>query len=112
MERSSRVSEKRFHARENSKFVRKIRRRCLICGKWMRIRLTKSGRYDKGHFFSKLELPIKGTGEHVKVDTIKIRETEHDVVKWTGKVKKIEYWECDTCYETPEDEDPIPLLVG
>jgi hypothetical protein len=103
--------EKGFHVSPKSKFVRKIRRRCLICGKWMWIKLTKTGRYNRGHYFNELELPIEGTGEHVKVDTFKFGDLEEDVVDWTGKVKKVEYWECDTCYEKPESEEPKPLLV-
>ncbi|MFH0970437.1 MAG: hypothetical protein V1776_03175 [Candidatus Diapherotrites archaeon] len=99
------MSEKHFHARENAKFVRKIRRKCLICGKWMWVRLTKSGHYDKGHFFSKLKFPIEGTGEHVKVGTFRMGGKSHNVVRWTGKVRKVEYWECNKCFDEGVKED-------
>lgn len=93
------------------KYIRIVYRKCLICGKKMKIKLTRGGRYNTGHFFSKLKIPIEGTGKHVKIGEQKIGKTRYDVVKWTGKSRKVEYWECNSCYDSPEEGNPKPLLI-
>jgi len=65
----------------------------------MRIKVGKNRRYDVGHYFGKLKLPIEGTGEWKKTGKMKLGKSSHDVVKWTGKEKEIEYWECNECFE-------------
>jgi hypothetical protein len=56
-------------------------------------------KYDNGHYFGKINAPIKGTGEYKKTGFVKIGRRKCDVVKWTGKNKQFEYWECNKCYE-------------
>jgi len=75
-----------------------IRRRCLVCGKHMRINLWKNGKYDEGHYFGKVEVPV-GKGEYRKVGARKLGENEIGIVKWSGKKAKIEYWECNDCFK-------------
>ncbi len=74
-------------------------RKCLICGKRIRIKVDKKGKYDKGHYFGDLKLPIDGTGRWKKVGRAKLGRHSYDVVDWTGKKKEIEYWECNECFE-------------
>jgi hypothetical protein len=44
-----------------------------------------------------MEIPI-GKGENVKIGEQKIGKLKYTIVKWTGKHKKVEYWECNKCY--------------
>lgn len=76
---------------------RKIKRRCLICGKNIYITFN-SRKYANGHYFGDIKLPF-GSGEYKKLRTTKIGRHNLDVVKWTGKEKRIEYWECNKCFE-------------
>jgi hypothetical protein len=43
-----------------------------------------------------MELPV-GKGKYVEVGERKICGRKCEVVKWTGKEKKVEYWECEKC---------------
>jgi len=72
-------------------------RKCVVCGKCVKINLDKKGHYDNGHYFGKFKLPLKGTGCYKKVGASKILGEKVDVVKWTGKEKEVEYWECNRC---------------
>lgn len=79
--------------------MKKLTRFCIVCGKKIIIKVDEKGKYDNGHFFGEVELPIEDTGKWKKVGKIKISENEYDVVDWTGKKKSIEYWECNECFE-------------
>lgn len=74
-----------------------IYRKCLICGKRIQIKIFKGGQYFPHHYFGKPSFAIKGTGQYVKSGTFTFLGKKHDVVKWTGKSKKVEYWECERC---------------
>ncbi len=58
----------------------------------------RSRKYAGGHYFGQFKLPIK-PGEYKKIGTTKIGRIKADVVKWTGKEKEVEYWECNKCFE-------------
>ena len=58
-----------------SKKSRKIKRKCLACGKKIIVEVFPDGKYLKGHYFGTLPALNKGT----------------------GKDKEIEYWECEKC---------------
>ncbi len=68
----------------------------------MEIAIDEKGHYDKEHYFSEMKIPIKGTGHHKKTGTSRLLGKKVNVVKWTGKEKKTEYWECNKCYEEAE----------
>ena len=93
-----------------------IIRRCVVCGKRMRINVGRKENYDKGHYFGKLKLPVKGTGEWKKTGKTKIGRKSYDVVDWTGKEKEIEYWECNGCFEKAAHaswlEETVEKLYG
>lgn len=76
----------------------KIKRNCVVCSKKMTIKIADNGKYDKGHYFGKMKVPIEGTGKYVKTGTFKHFDLKGDVVKWTGKEKEFEYWECEKCF--------------
>ncbi|MBS3057313.1 MAG: hypothetical protein J4415_01655 [Candidatus Diapherotrites archaeon] len=78
---------------------RNIKRKCLVCGRQINLFLYKNGKYSAGHYFGKLKPPIKGTGEYKKIAMTKIGTKKYPVVKWTGKEKELEYWECDKCFD-------------
>jgi len=89
---------------------RTIYRKCVVCGKRIKITVYKDGHYDNGYYFKKLKLPI-GKGEHKKVGTTKIFGKKVDVVEWTGKKKEIEYWECNECYEEAMHENWLEQTI-
>ncbi|MEK6888384.1 MAG: hypothetical protein AABX14_05560 [Candidatus Aenigmatarchaeota archaeon] len=95
-------------------FIRKLKRKCLVCGKSINI-VVKNREYSGGNYFGEIKLPVK-PGEYKKVGTTKIGRTKADVVKWTGKEKKIEYWECNKCFEDASHEcwleEKIEKLFG
>lgn len=94
------------------KNIKKINRKCLVCGKKIHISLYQNGHYTGAHYFSKLKIPIKGTGKYKKVGTSKLFGKKINVVKWTGKEKEMEYWECDSCYEEAKHENWLEQKIG
>lgn len=75
-----------------------IVRKCLVCGK--KIRVKRTGRkYDNGHYFGKFKESIRGTGEYKKVGVTRFGGKSYPFVKWTSKSNEIEYWECNACFE-------------
>lgn len=78
---------------------RKLKRKCLICGQLFSLTVYADGHYNKGHYFGRLKLPIEGTGEYKKTGFTCIGKQKIAIVKWTGKEKELEYWECNNCFE-------------
>lgn len=52
----------------------RIIKTCAVCGRHMKVYAYPTGRYRGGHYF--MTIPWKG--------------------------KRVEYWECPTCYRTPD----------
>ncbi len=73
-----------------------LKRDCLICGKEIKIRLNKDRTYSGGHYFGKMNFPL-GKGKYLRIGKTDLLGKEVDIVKWNGKEKKIEYWECNKC---------------
>jgi len=73
-----------------------IKRNCVMCGKSLMIHINENGTYNKGYYFGKIKVPV-GEGKYIKVGTTKLFGKIIDVVKWNGKEKKVEYWECNKC---------------
>lgn len=78
--------------------ARYVKKKCLVCGKKFDLVLLSNGKYFGGAFFGKMKLSI-GKGEHKKIETFNKNGLKTDVVKWTGKEKEVEYWECSKCYK-------------
>ncbi len=76
----------------------KIKRNCVVCGELMEIKIGKGGKYDKGHYFGTMKIPIDGTGKYIKTGKLKIGNISSDVVEWAGKEREAEYWECEKCF--------------
>jgi len=72
-------------------------RKCLVCGKRLKIAVGADHSYTGGHYFGVMELPV-GKGKYIELGERKICGRKLEVVKWTGKHKKVEYWECEKCY--------------
>lgn len=85
--------------------VTKISRDCIVCGDKIQIKVDEKGHYDKGYYFGKLKVLIKGTGKYEKVGTFKLFKKKFPVTKWTGKEKEHEYWECNLCYDAAMREN-------
>ncbi len=83
--------------------MKTIKRKCLVCAKNLKIGIYDDKQYHGGHYFNKFKLPI-GKGEYKKTSKSKLFGKTVDVVKWTGKEKEIEYWECEKCYKQGEYE--------
>ena len=95
-----------------SRISKKLNRKCLVCGKKVRIRVYKDGHYTGAHYFNKLKIPIKGTGKYKKIGTNKLLGKKVNVVRWNGKEKEIEYWECNSCYAEATHEDWLEQMIG
>lgn len=81
-----------------------INRSCVVCGDRIQIKVGANGRYDNGHFFGVIKVPIKRTGKYRRVGSSKVLGRAVPVVKWTGKERDLEYWECDLCYDAAARE--------
>ncbi len=92
-----------------------INRKCIVCLGKLRIKVYEDKHYKGGHYFNKMKVPI-GKGEYKQISTTKLGRRKIKVVKWTGKEKEIEYWECNKCYEEGYHEswleDTIKMLFG
>jgi hypothetical protein len=53
--------------------ARTIKRKCLVCGKMLLIKVKETGAYKGGHYFGEMKLQ-------------------------TDKGKEVEYWECEKCF--------------
>lgn len=82
---------------------RKIKRTCAVCGKRITVTIYQDGHHRDGYYFKTIKLPI-GKGEYKKTGSVKLGKNKYDVVKWTGKEKEVEYWECKTCFEEASHE--------
>jgi len=92
--------------------MKSLKRKCLICGKNIHIKiLDKKGNYKNAYYFGKLKIPVEGTGKYKKTRTVKFMKKKYDVVKWTGKEKEEEYWECKKCYEETEHEAWLEEII-
>lgn len=79
-----------------------LKRNCAVCGKSLEIIVKKNektgeNKYSGGHYIGRVKLPF-GEGQYIKTKE-KIFEEKRYVYRWTGKEKKIEYWECNSCYK-------------
>jgi len=96
--------------------TRRIIRKCLVCGKKIRAKVDGKGKYDNGHYFGKLKLPIEGTGKWENKGTARMGKMTVGITHWTGKEKQIEYWECNACFEEAVHEcwleEKIEKLYG
>ncbi|MBI1972953.1 hypothetical protein HYS50_03030 [Candidatus Woesearchaeota archaeon] len=92
------------------KTVRKINRKCLVCSKRIQITIYSDRHYRNGHYFNTMKIPV-GKGDYKKVGTSKLLGKKVDVVKWTGKEKEVEYWECNDCYEEASHESWLEELL-
>lgn len=89
---------------------RRIKRSCAVCGKHINIILYADGHHKNGYYFGKPKIPV-GKGNYKKVGTSKLLGKKVDIVKWTGKEKEVEYWECTTCYDQASHETWLEQLL-
>lgn len=87
-----------------------MQRRCIVCGKKITIHLYPDRHYHGGHYFRKMKIPI-GKGKYKKIGSTKLGKKKVDVVKWTGKEKEIEYWECEACYSEAVNENWLEEII-
>lgn len=77
---------------------RKIKRKCVGCGKYITVQL-KGKKPLNAHYFGIVKVPV-GKGEYIKTGkTIMIGKIEVGESRWTGKMREVEWWECEKCYE-------------
>jgi len=92
------------------KGIKKINRVCLVCGKRIRVTLYADRHYRNGHYFATIKFPV-GKGEYKKIGTSTLFGKKVDIVKWTGKEKEVEYWECNICYDEASRESWLEELI-
>ena len=88
-----------------------IKRGCVVCAKKISIKIYPDGYYRNAHYFGVMKIPVKGTGEYKKTGVTKLGMKQVDVVKWTGKENKVEYWECESCYEEAKHENWLEKTI-
>ena len=76
--------------------MKKINRKCVVCGRTLQILLDPRNRYKGGHYFGRMKIykKHKETGKYSVFGKIKF-----PIVKGIGKSKEFEYWECEKCYK-------------
>lgn len=77
--------------------INRLKRTCAVCGKEIKVNIYKDRSYRGGHYFGKMEIPIR-KGKYKKVGSTILCNEKVDVVDWTGEKKEVEYWECSECY--------------
>lgn len=84
------------------KIINRINKRCVCCGRKIKVILYKDGTYRGGHYFGKFPLYTKEELEKAcKAGTVKekIGGLELNVLKKEPKpYDYAEYWECPKCY--------------
>ena len=102
---------KKSHSRQS----KILKRKCLVCGKPFSTTIQENGKYSNGHYFGKLSIPIE-KGKYQKTGKFKFGKLKGSAVKWTGNEKKVDYWECHSCFEEAEHEcwleDKLENLFG
>ncbi len=81
-----------------------IHKNCVVCGRKIKVKLSRTKKREiirrGGHYFGKIDLPV-GKGKYVTIGEEKLfpdSDKKYKIVKWTGKHKKVEYWECPSCF--------------
>lgn len=80
-------------------FLKPLIRKCLVCGKRLNIKLNKDRTYAGGHYFGKLAIPDTRNWKMKVIRKVKIGNMKIDIVNDPPIKKRIEYWECNRCYE-------------
>ena len=88
---------------------KKITRECLVCGKELTITLDDNGDIERGHYFGIINVGIgdwtisklvdgefKRCIPYYKILYFKLRDLKRLILK---EYKKVEYWECEKCYD-------------
>ncbi|MBS3145280.1 hypothetical protein J4414_00555 [Candidatus Woesearchaeota archaeon] len=91
--------------------IRKISKKCIVCGKRINLTLYSDKNYRGGYYFGTMELPF-GKGEYKDLKTTKLFGKKIKITKWTGKKRKVEYWECYSCYEEGQNESWLEDIIG
>ena len=82
--------------------MRILERTCAVCGRKLEIEIDENGKILRGgHYFGKIDIPDEGA-EVVHKGKTRIGDLELEVVDYTRK-KEVEYWECDECYNSAEE---------
>ena len=79
-----------------------IERFCVVCGNKIMVNLHRDYSYKNGHYFGVMNIPV-GDGRYKEIS--KATKTSPGVVEWTGKEKRIEYWECEKCFNEAEKSE-------
>lgn len=80
-------------------FLKVLMRRCSVCGKKMKIKLNKDRTYVGGNYFCKVDIPDTKNWKMKVIGKMKIGNMKVDVVNNPPVKKRVEYWECNKCYE-------------
>ena len=91
--------------------IKKIKRKCLVCGKKISVTVYRDRRYRNGHYFGVVAFPINGSGEYKRLRTSRLAGKRITIAKWTGKERKVEYWECDACYNESAHESWLEAML-
>ena len=76
-----------------------IIRKCVVCGKELKIKIFENSKYEGGHYFGTFDFPI-GEGENKIIGEKDVfgNGEKVKIVEWNGESEEVEYWECEECY--------------
>lgn len=77
-------------------FMKKLKKRCVVCGKKLNIIIVDAKcHYTGGHYFGRMKLykKYRDTGRFSKFGKFSA-----NIVSGIGKPKEVEYWECEKCF--------------
>ena len=79
--------------------IDRLNRKCVVCGKKIRVILYDDRSYRGGHYFGKIPLCKKEDIDFENTEKVKIGEMTLNVLKNDPKPYAYEeYWECPKCY--------------
>ena len=73
-----------------------IKRKCVICGETITIKVYDDGSYEGGHYFGKMVIP--------KSFPVEMDENHPNYAGEDEEYIYFEYWECNSCYNAWDRE--------
>jgi len=74
-----------------------IYRKCTTCGKKLKIKIYKDGKYEGAVYFGKLEIPDSPNFKIIR------KEKDYATVEFK-RYKNVEFWECYDCAKMAKEE--------
>ena len=91
--------------------IRKISKKCIVCGKRINLTLYSDKNYRGGYYFGTMELPF-GKGEYKDLKTTKLFGKKIKITKWTGKKGKLNIGNVILAMKKVKMNHGLKILLG